>query len=127
MMKIAMAFLAIFMASHISAQNPTILRYKGRQMTCNWKSQFSQISTPCDNRNLMVHVEPEVKEMIRYVDLYIENYYIGRDNTYPYIFKNNYRLHYLPPRPYDMRAVIVDRCGKGHRIWKEIRIVKCGR
>ncbi len=117
-----MFFLAIFMLSNLSAQT---FKVHERKMTCNWKSKFSQISTPCDNRNLMVRVEPAAKAMIQYVELYIENQYIGRDNTYPYIFKNNYRLNYLPPRPYDLRAVIADRCGKRHRIWKEIRIKSC--
>lgn len=94
----------------------------GGNQNCNWSSYFQY---PQKNQyfnhgsNVYVKVNPQKKEDIAYMELYLNNQYIRKESYYPFEWckgggNSDYKLRNMSPGNYQLKVKIKDKCGSVH-------------
>lgn len=90
--------------------------------SCNWNSWFQK--PQCGNTyptgtDLYVKVQPQNYYDIYYMELWVNNHYIRKENNYPYEWakpgsNGDHYLRNLQPGTYKLKVKIKDKCGYKH-------------
>ena len=128
-MKILFAFLTIlfFFSLDLSAQRFQKYEKPSRNLSCIWQTSFDHFGMICDYENYKIRVNPQAKQAIKSMVLYLDNKLVGTDLYYPFYWHVEVSKNYLYPGIHTAKVKITDRCGKVNWISKRFRVTKCPR
>ncbi|MBK8502588.1 MAG: hypothetical protein IPL46_10440 [Saprospiraceae bacterium] len=97
----------------------------GNNPGCIWNSEIQHQFASLGSSKMYVKVEPQRYQDIVYIDLYLDNHYIRRENTYPYEWgkfnsSGDQALKSLIPGNHMLKAKVKDKCGQVHEITKQV-------